>query len=92
MTGDELEAPLVPRRLGQSGTRASGVRRHNLAALLEHLHFRGSASRSELGAGLGLNRSTIADLVQELDERGLVVERGVASQSGPGRPSPPMVR
>ncbi len=77
-----------PRQSSQVGTRASGVRRHNLAALLEQLHVRGSASRSELGAGLGLNRSTIADLVQELEARGLVLEKGVASQSGPGRPSP----
>jgi predicted NBD/HSP70 family sugar kinase len=77
-----------PRRTLQAGTRSSGVRRHNLAALLERLHVHGSASRSELGTGLGLNRSTIGDLVQELEDHGLVLEQGVATQSGPGRPSP----
>ncbi len=87
-TPAESEQPPSRRRSARTGTRGSGVRRHNLAALLERLHVEGSTSRSELGAGLGLNRSTIADLVQELEECGLVVEQGVASQSGPGRPSP----
>lgn len=70
------------------GVRASGLRRQNLSTLLERLHVSGSASRSELGAATGLNRSTIADLVQELVARGLVVEDGVSPSTGPGRPSP----
>lgn len=70
------------------GARASGLRRHNLSTLLERLHLHGSASRSELGAVTGLNRSTIADLVQELVGHGLVVEDGVSTPTGPGRPSP----
>jgi predicted NBD/HSP70 family sugar kinase len=64
------------------------VRRHNLSALLECLHLSGSASRSQLSAATGLNRSTVADLVHELAGRGLVVEDGVSLSSGPGRPSP----
>lgn len=70
------------------GARASGLRRHNLSTLLERLHVSGSASRSELGAVTGLNRSTIAALVQELVAGGLVVENGVSTPTGPGRPSP----
>jgi predicted NBD/HSP70 family sugar kinase len=64
------------------------LRRHNLSTLLERLHLSGSASRSELGAVTGLNRSTIADLVQELVMHGLVHEDGVSTSTGPGRPSP----
>ena len=82
--GPDATAPRSPR----TGARASVVRRHNLSALLECLHLDGSASRSQLGAATGLNRSTVADLVQELAGRGLVVEDGMSLSSGPGRPSP----
>ena len=80
----DVRAPRSPR----AGTRASVVRRHNLGTLLECLHLDGAASRSQLGSVTGLNRSTVADLVQELAERGLVVEDGLSPSSGPGRPSP----
>ena len=62
---------------GRPGARASGLRRHNLSTILEHLHLSGPASRSELGLVTGLNRSTIADLVQELVSYGLALEEGV---------------
>jgi predicted NBD/HSP70 family sugar kinase len=75
-------------RSPRAGVRASVVRRHNLSALLERLHLTGSASRSQLGSATGLNRSTVADLVQELAVRGYVVEDGLSVSSGPGRPSP----
>jgi len=84
VTGSAARAPRSPR----AGARASVVRRHNLSALLECLHLSGSASRSQLGAATGLNRSTVADLVYELARSGLVVEDGVSPSSGPGRPSP----
>lgn len=81
--------PVAPSlRTSRAGARASVVRRHNLGALLECLHLTGSASRSQLGSVTGLSRSTVADLVHELAGRGLVVEDGVSSSSGPGRPSP----
>ena len=70
------------------GARSSAVRRHNLSALLELLHVTGPASRSQLGVATGLNRSTVADLVQELAGGGLVIEDGLSARSGPGRPSP----
>ena len=82
--GPAAGGPRSPR----AGARASAVRRHNLGALLECLHLTGPASRSQLGAATGLNRSTVADLVHELAGRGLVVEEGVSLSSGPGRPSP----
>lgn len=66
----------------------SGVRQGNLAALLRILHSSGSTSRAQLTQLTGLNRSTIAGLVGELQELGLAVENGYAVTSGPGRPSP----
>jgi predicted NBD/HSP70 family sugar kinase len=70
------------------GVAAEELRRHNLATLLEHLHLLGPTSRSELTATMGLNRSTIADLIGELSTLGLVEEGPAQASSGPGRPSP----
>jgi predicted NBD/HSP70 family sugar kinase len=70
------------------GVAAEELRRHNLAAVLESLHLHGPTSRSELTATTGLNRSTIADLIGELTNLGLVEEGPAITPSGPGRPSP----
>ncbi len=76
-------------RPGQGRTLgAEEVRRHNLSAVLEPLHLGGPHSRSELTATTGLNRSTIADLLAELTNLGLVEERPGPAPLGPGRPSP----
>lgn len=62
------------------------LRRHNRARLLRRLHEGGAATRSDLVAYTGLNRSTVGVLVSELAERGLVSEvAGTAGQVG--RPS-----
>jgi predicted NBD/HSP70 family sugar kinase len=62
----------------------------NLASVLRLVHRSGAGgrSRSELTALTGLNRSTIAALVGELDTLGLVAESEPTSRSGAGRPSP----
>lgn len=70
------------------GVAADELRRHNLATLLERLHLLGPTSRSDLTATMGLNRSTIADLIGELSTLGLVEEGPAVAPSGPGRPSP----
>ena len=62
------------------------LRRHNRARLLRRLHEGGAATRSDLVAFTGLNRSTVGVLVSELAEHGLVTEvAGTAGQVG--RPS-----
>ncbi|MCR6029913.1 ROK family protein [Nocardioides sp. zg-579] len=70
------------------GTNQEAVRRHNLGTMLRHVHGAGQVSRAQLTALMGLNRSTIADLVLELVSLG-VVEQTVptAARSGAGRPS-----
>ena len=69
------------------GGTQEGVRRHNLATMVGHLHVAGPLRRAQLTALMGLNRSTIADLVAELVSLGMVrEERGL--QPGAGRPSP----
>lgn len=70
------------------GVAAEELRRHNLATVLERLHLLGPTSRSGLTATMGLNRSTIADLIAELTTLGLVEEGPAIAASGPGRPSP----
>lgn len=71
-----------------SGGNLETVRRENLASLLRHVHVHPGASRSELVALTGLNRSTVGALVGELTERGLVSEARGESLGQPGRPSP----
>jgi predicted NBD/HSP70 family sugar kinase len=72
---------------GFIGRTREDVRQFNLSIVLRMLHFSGSVSRSQLTSISGLNRSTISDLVSELEELGLVTEsEGVAKSSG-GRPS-----
>ncbi len=62
------------------------VRRNNLSRILRYLHANGPASRSELVALTGLNRSTIGAIVTELVDAGLVEEQA-GSTSTVGRPS-----
>ncbi len=91
--------PLLGRRVGPDmttrrrpglGTNQELARRHNLGTVLRHVHGAGQISRAELTGLMGLNRSTIAALVNELEalgitERVLPVE-GTPRQ-GAGRPS-----
>jgi predicted NBD/HSP70 family sugar kinase len=72
-----LDRPLVDRPRGS-----------NLSTVLGIVHGDGPTSRSELTRLTGLNRSTIAALVGELVERGLVVESEPVSANRVGRPSP----
>jgi predicted NBD/HSP70 family sugar kinase len=51
------------------------------------IHFYGTVTRSQLTSTTGLNRSTISDLVSELELLGFAHETEGASASGVGRPS-----
>ncbi len=68
------------------GQNRDDVRQHNLSALIKMIHQSGTLSRSQLTTSSGLNRSTISDLVSELQDLGLVYETE-ASATGVGRPS-----
>ncbi len=70
----------------RSATTQDELRRHNVARLLRRLHEGGAASRSDLVAYSGLNRSTVGVLVSELADVGLVNE-GAGSAGQVGRPS-----
>lgn len=68
------------------GATHEGVRRQNLGTLMRIVHHDGSASRSELTAATGLNRSTVGALSTELVALQVVRESRGAS-IGVGRPS-----
>jgi predicted NBD/HSP70 family sugar kinase len=70
------------------GNNHDDVRRHNLSVVLRLVHRGGAASRSLLTRQTGLNRSTIAALVGELVELGVVEERDPDATNQVGRPSP----
>jgi predicted NBD/HSP70 family sugar kinase len=71
-----------------AGENADGVRRRNLAGILDLVHHGRASSRAELTALTGLNRSTVAALVAELAELGLLDEGDPVANGGVGRPSP----
>jgi predicted NBD/HSP70 family sugar kinase len=71
-----------------AGGNLDTLRRANLSNVLRIVHHRRGASRAEITAALGLNRSTVAALVTELEELGLVVEGAPLRTLGRGRPSP----
>lgn len=72
-----------------AGTNQESLRRHNLSTLLGHLHLAGQLSRSSLTTLMGLNRSTIADLVSEVATLGLAEQQApdARGRSTAGRPS-----
>ncbi|HWI42164.1 MAG TPA: ROK family transcriptional regulator [Nocardioides sp.] len=73
---------------GGTGTNQEAVRRHNLGTLLGHVHVGGELSRAELTGRMGLNRSTIAGLVAELESLGLIEQASpAAGRRTAGRPS-----
>lgn len=61
------------------------VRELNTSLILESLRTRGPLSRASLSSMLGLNRSTVSSVINELFEDNLVMEVGLESSSG-GRP------
>ncbi|MEO5534105.1 MAG: ROK family protein [Pseudolysinimonas sp.] len=65
-----------------------GVRRRNLATVLDLVHHRRVSSRADVTALTGLNRSTVAALVAELVALGLLEEGDPVASSRVGRPSP----
>ena len=63
------------------------IRRQNLSALLRQVHANGPISRAALGQALGLSKTTIAELVSELEAAGLVDRVGSEQKAAAGRPS-----
>lgn len=72
----------------ERATAVEAVRRTNLGDVLRLVHHGGPRSRSLITAETGLNRSTVADLVTALVERGLVQEQEPDPTKRVGRPSP----
>lgn len=67
------------------------LRQRNLAAVLTRVHRARGMTRADLTRELGLNRSTIGDLVTGLVEAGWVTEVDDAPRVTAGRPSPRVV-
>lgn len=69
------------------GSNRDSNRQHNLSAVLQLVHSTAGISRAQLTRTTGLNRSTIAALVAELSQLGLVVESDIDQAQQHGRPS-----
>ncbi len=84
-----MRAYAPPRVMVRGGTSNDQLRRLNLSMVLTMVHHSPGCSRAELTKRTGLTRSTIAALVGELSDLGLVREGSPESAVGRvGRPSP----
>ena len=64
------------------------VRENNLSTILRYIFFNSSpVFRAQLAERIGLNKSTVSSLVQELMERNLIHETGMNSIGNLGRPA-----
>ena len=73
--------PGGPRRADRSA-----IRRNNLEVVARHLAMAGRASRADIATATGLTNSTVARLVTELQNLGLIRDVGTAPARGAGRP------
>lgn len=71
----------------RTGIGQEELRRNNLSQLLSRVHVSGPTSRAQLTRELGLNRSTIGDLVSSLEELGLITQSMPVVAGRSGRPS-----
>jgi predicted NBD/HSP70 family sugar kinase len=88
MAKGSVSASSGPSLRAAVGARNEQTRRHNLSAVLTHLHHSGALTRAELTRRTGLNRSTTGALVAELADSGLVHETLDGTHASVGRPSP----
>lgn len=63
------------------------TRSHHRSLILRTLYREGAMSRADLSRATGLTRVSISDLVASLIDDSLVVEKGISSESRPGKPS-----
>ena len=73
--------------VSQAAVRPDAIRRHNLSLMLGHIHRDGALTRAELTQRLGVSRSTVGALVNELTQLGIVEEVVPTGGAGVGRPS-----
>lgn len=71
----------------RSGKSNADVRRQNLSSVMRQVHYSDSPNRSEIAAQTGLNRSTVLDLLNTLENRGLVTQSTSSNPTLIGRPS-----
>jgi predicted NBD/HSP70 family sugar kinase len=70
-----------------AGQNRENIRQHNLSIIMNLLYKGGTLARSQLTSVTGLNRSTISDLVVELEEIGAITQAEAVVSGGVGRPS-----
>lgn len=75
--------------ISAAGINSSGVKQHNISAILQHLLHQDNLSRVSLANRIGVTTATISNLVGELVTQGLIVEEGLVPNNGQasvGRP------
>jgi predicted NBD/HSP70 family sugar kinase len=88
--GPEGSAP-APRSNQGSPARQYGLRRHNLALVLQHIADSGPVSRARIAQATSLTKATISSLVDDLVSARLVTELGPEARGEIGRPGSALV-
>ncbi|WP_456285940.1 ROK family transcriptional regulator [Microbacterium sp. JZ70] len=83
----EQQTVPAPRRAVRAKVLPEHARAHNRALVLQALFHEGAMSRADLARATGLTRVTTSDLAGELIGEGVVVEQGVQTRTGPGKPA-----
>ncbi len=78
---------MTSREPARRGLDQRAVRRHNLGLVVRHIARQGARSRATIAAETGLNKATVSSLVDELIERGLLVESSPVNLGSVGRPA-----
>jgi predicted NBD/HSP70 family sugar kinase len=79
-------SPLAPRSNQGSPARQHGLRRHNLALVLQRIADSGPVSRARIAQATSLTKATVSSLVDDLVSARLVTELGPEARGEIGRP------
>jgi predicted NBD/HSP70 family sugar kinase len=77
---------LAPRSNQGSPARQHGLRRHNLALVLQHIAANAPVSRARIAQATSLTKATVSSLVDDLVSARLVTELGPEARGEIGRP------
>ncbi|MGO4566861.1 ROK family protein [Rhizobium sp. 2YAF20] len=72
----------------KSGTNHEGTSAHNRRVMIDALRFNGSLSRADLSRATKLTKQTVSNIIEELENDGLVLSLEVV-RKGRGQPSTP---
>lgn len=69
---------------GSSTSHLDYIKKRNLNCIVNLIHARGTMSRAQVAAEIGLSKSAVSSLVDELLEKGIILETGIGRSTTQG--------